>query len=106
MLDVVNFIFFAFGWLLQLISLALLIWAIMGWLVAFDILSLRNRFVASAYFFLDSIARPLLYPIQRIIPPLGGVDVSPIVAILIIQLMQGTLIPLAKAAAFSAFAGA
>ena len=75
-------------------------------LVAFDIVNLRNRFVASIYFFLDGIARPLLYPIQRMIPPLGGVDISPIIALLIIQAMQRYLLPAAYEAAMSAFAGA
>ena len=78
--------------LFQLIRvvLGLLVWAIiinaiLSWLVAFDVINLRNRFVANVAHFLDAVTRPILRPIQRIIPPLGGVDISPIIAILVIQ---------------------
>jgi YggT family protein len=70
---------------LGLLVWALIINAILSWLVAFDVINLRNRFVANVAHFLDAVTRPVLAPIQRIIPPLGGVDISPIIAILIIQ---------------------
>ena len=78
--------------LFQLIRvvLGLLVWAIiinaiLSWLVAFDVINLRNRFVANVAHFLDAVTRPIMRPIQRIIPPLGGVDISPIIAILLIE---------------------
>jgi len=43
--------------------------------------------------FLDAITRPILRPFQRIIPPLGGVDISPVVALIIITVAQSTLLP-------------
>ena len=70
---------------LGLLVWAIIISAILSWLVAFDVINLRNRFVANVAHFLDAVTRPILRPIQRIIPPLGGVDISPIIAILLIQ---------------------
>jgi YggT family protein len=70
---------------LGLLVWAIIISAILSWLVAFDVINLRNQFVAGVARFLDAVTRPILRPIQRIIPPLGGVDISPIIAILIIQ---------------------
>lgn len=78
--------------LFQLIRvvLGLLVWAIiinaiLSWLVAFDVINLRNQFVNSVARFLDAVTAPVLRPIQRVMPSLGGVDISPIIAILIIQ---------------------
>ncbi len=71
--------------LLTLVVWAIIINAILSWLVAFDVINLRNRFVASMARFLDAVTAPILAPIQRIIPPLGGVDISPIIALLLIE---------------------
>jgi len=84
--------------LLQLVVWAIIVNAILSWLVAFDVVNLRNRFVASIARFLDAVTAPILYPIQRVIPSLGGVDISPIIAILLIQyVIQGILINGARA---------
>jgi YggT family protein len=40
---------------------------------------------------LNALARPFLAPLQRFIPPLGGVDLSPIVLIIVLQLLLGLL---------------
>jgi YggT family protein len=71
--------------ILDLLVWAIIINAILSWLVAFDVVNLRNRFVASVAHFLDAVTAPVLAPIQRVIPSLGGVDISPIIAILLIQ---------------------
>jgi len=62
--------------------------AIASWLVAFDVINTRNRFVYSILTFLDSVTRPLMEPFRRIIPPLGGIDVSPIVVILLLNFIK------------------
>ena len=78
---------------LNLVVWVLIINAILSWLVAFDVINLRNRFVANIAHFLEAVSRPVLRPIQRFIPPLGGVDISPIIAILILQGIKGYLLP-------------
>jgi YggT family protein len=89
-----SFLEFLVQSLLQLLIWAIIISAVLSWLVAFDVINLRNRFVYSVSRFLDAVTRPVLAPIQRIIPPLGGVDISPIIVILVLQGVSMYLVPL------------
>ena len=72
-----------------LIILDLYVWlliasAILSWLIAFNVVNTRNQFVASVAEFLYRITEPLLAPIRRMLPSFGGLDISPIILILII----------------------
>ena len=57
-------------------------------------INLRNRFVYNVSRFLDAVTRPVLRPVQRFIPPLGGVDISPIIVILVLQGAITYLLPM------------
>ncbi|MDP1631032.1 MAG: YggT family protein [Caulobacter sp.] len=85
MAPLANFLYSIVDGLLGLLILALIISAILSWLVAFDVVNLRNNVVRQIYYGLERITEPLLRPIRRFIPPLGGVDLSFIVLFLIIQ---------------------
>ena len=89
-----SFLYFVIGGLLTLLVWAIIISAILSWLVAFDVINLRNRFVYNVAHFLDAVTRPILRPVQKIIPPLGGVDISPIIVILILQGFRQYLLPM------------
>jgi YggT family protein len=76
-----------------LIVLDLYVWlliasAILSWLIAFNVVNTRNQFVAAIAEFLFRITEPVLAPIRRMLPSLGGLDLSPIVLILIIMFLQ------------------
>ena len=76
-----------------LIILDLYVWlliasAILSWLIAFNVVNTRNQFVAAVAEFLYRITEPVLAPIRRMLPSLGGLDISPIVVILIIMFIQ------------------
>lgn len=76
-----------------LIVLDLYVWlliasAILSWLIAFNVVNTRNQFVASVAEFLYRITDPVLRPIRNMLPNLGGLDISPIILILIIMLIQ------------------
>ena len=76
-----------------LIILDLYVWlliasAILSWLIAFNVVNTRNQFVAAIAEFLFRITEPVLGPIRRSLPSLGGLDISPIVVILIIMFLQ------------------
>ncbi|MBT3792271.1 MAG: YggT family protein [Rhodospirillales bacterium] len=60
----------------------LFIWVMMSWLVSFDIINTHNRFVYLVMDFLHRITAPLIRPIQRMVPSISGIDVSPIILIL------------------------
>lgn len=92
-----SFLEFIVSSLLSLLYWAIIISAIMSWLIAFDIINLRNRFIYNVHRFLDAVTRPILAPFQRIIPTLGGVDISPIIVLLIIVGVQRYLVPMAFA---------
>tara|TARA_B100000949_G_C14239503_1_gene432803 strand:+ start:424 stop:705 length:282 start_codon:yes stop_codon:yes gene_type:complete len=76
--------FVFFDSVVTLIIWAVILSAILSWLVGFNIINVRNRLV---YIIVDSLQRitePLLLPIRRFLPDLGGIDLSPIVLILLL----------------------
>lgn len=98
---VIGFIFFVAGAILTLLVWAIIISAILSWLFAFDVINHRNRFVSQLAYALDRITGPVLAPLRRFIPPLGGIDVTPIIALILIQGIKAYLLPAAHAAALS-----
>ncbi len=82
----------AIVWLVNAI-ITLMTWfiiasAILSWLIAFDVINTRNRFVGQLAMFLDRVTAPLLEPFRRIIPSIGGIDISPIVVLLLLRFVQ------------------
>ena len=82
----------ALFWLLDTaISLyvwALIIAAVLSLLLAFNILDSRNRLVWTICDFFYRVTEPVLRPIRRFLPNLGGVDLSPLVLILLLQALR------------------
>jgi YggT family protein len=74
--------------LLNLVWWVFLIMIIMSWLISFNVINTRNQFVASVWRILNQVTDPILRPIRRIIPPLGGLDLSPIIVFVIIFFLQ------------------
>ena len=72
--------------------------AIFSWLYAFNVVNPRNQFVASIGNALFRLTEPALRPIRRLMPDLGGIDISPIILLLIIyfirELLWSTIAPL------------
>ena len=76
-----------------LIALEIYVWlliaqAVLSWLIAFNVVNTRNQFVAMLWDFLYRITEPALGPIRRIMPNLGGIDISPVILILIIIFIE------------------
>lgn len=76
-----------------LLALQLYVWlliaaAVMSWLVAFGVVNTRNEIVRHIWNFLFQVTEPLLRPIRNILPNLGGIDVSPVILLLLIFLIQ------------------
>jgi YggT family protein len=92
---IIDFTAFIVGALLSLLIWAMIISAVLSWLVAFDIINLRNIWVYRISRFLEQVTRPVLAPFQRFIPLFGGIDVSPIVAILVLIGIRNILLPAA-----------
>ncbi len=78
------------------VALGLYVWvivvgAVLSWLVAFDVVNTRNRFVHAVGDFCYRLTEPVLRPIRRFLPIFGGIDLSPIVLILAIMFLQSFL---------------
>ena len=74
-------------------SLQVLVWiiiaqVIISWLVAFNVINTQSNFVRTLLDALDRLTAPLYRPIRRIMPDFGGIDFSPIVLILAIQILR------------------
>ncbi|MCA9171624.1 MAG: YggT family protein [Planctomycetales bacterium] len=62
--------------------------AIFSWLYAFNVVNSRNQFVGMIGDFLFRATEPVLRPIRRILPDLGGIDISPIIVLLILYFLR------------------
>jgi YggT family protein len=62
--------------------------AVLSWLIAFNVVNTRNQVAASIGEFLYRITEPALRPIRSVLPNLGGIDISPVILILIIILIE------------------
>jgi YggT family protein len=89
MIELLSFI----SYLLQLYIYILIAAAVLSWLVAFNVVNPRNPIVATVGEFLDRITEPVLRPVRNILPNLGGIDISPVIVILIIFFIQVVIIP-------------
>lgn len=82
-------------WLLSqivsLIQIVVVVWVILGWLVMFNVVNAHNQVVSTLLTVTQALVRPMLAPIQRFIPPLGGMDLSPIVLLLGLEFLRRIL---------------
>ena len=76
------------SFILNIVWWIFLIMIIMSWLINFNVINTRNQFVASVWRVLNQITEPILRPIRKIIPPVGGLDLSPLVVFIIIFFLQ------------------
>ena len=79
--------------IIGLVVVLIFVWVIMSWLVSFGLINLRNPMVAQIYHGINRILTPIMAPVQRIIPPIGGLDLSPIVVLLGLQWLSSSVIP-------------
>ena len=61
---------------------------VLSWLVAFNVINTRNRVVYLIGDFLHRLTEPVLRPIRRILPTLGGLDISPVVLLLALSFIE------------------
>jgi len=73
---------------IQIFIYLLIAAAIFSWLEAFGVLDSRNRTVYTIGDFLDRITTPVVAPVRRFIPPLGGIDISFIIVFLLLGALQ------------------
>jgi YggT family protein len=81
---VLDIIIYALG----LYKLVIVAGAILSWLIAFGVVNIRNDFVRSIWNLFLALTEPLLRPIRNFLPNTGGIDISPIVLLLAVMLVE------------------
>lgn len=81
-------VFWLIDAVLEIYIFLLIVWVIMSWLVAFNVINTYNQFVAMVMDFLFRITEPVLRPIRNFMPNLGGLDLSPLILLLLIQFFR------------------
>jgi YggT family protein len=79
--------------LLDVAKWIIIIQAIVSWLVAFNVINMSSDAVRTILMALDRMTEPLYRPIRRVMPDLGALDLSPMVVLLIIIILQRAVLP-------------
>ena len=89
MIELLNFI----SYVITLYVYIIIAGAVMSWLIALNVINPYNQFVRAIWQGLNALTEPLLRPIRRRMPDLGGIDISPLVLILGCFFIQSVLLP-------------
>ena len=79
--------------LLNILWWIIIVQAVMSWLIAFNVINTHNEFVRQLWLVLERITEPLYRPIRRIMPDFGGIDLTPIVVLILIAIVQRAVLP-------------
>ena len=79
--------------ILDIFSWIIIAGAIMSWLVAFGVVNTRNQFVRMLVDLLYRLTEPLLRPVRRLLPNLGGIDISPVIVLIAIFIVKDIILP-------------
>lgn len=86
------------SYLIELYTYVIIAGVILSWLMAFGVINAYNPMVRSIWQALNAVTEPLLGPIRRMLPNMGGIDISPIILLLACFFVQSVIIPnIAKA---------
>jgi YggT family protein len=80
-------------YLLYLYVIVVFASVILSWLMAFNVVNAYNPFVRSLWGALNAMTEPLLRPIRRVLPDLGGIDLSPLVLLLGVHFVRAVVLP-------------
>ena len=78
----------------------IIVQAILSWLIAFNVINTSNDIVRSIWIALDRLTEPLYRPIRRLLPDFGGIDFSPLVILILIQVLRKLLAGVAMSYAY------
>jgi YggT family protein len=77
---------------LDLYKLVIVAGAVLSWLIAFGVVNIRNDFVRSVWNLFLALTEPFLRPIRNFLPNTGGIDISPIILLLAVMLVERLII--------------
>jgi YggT family protein len=79
--------------LLTVFTFIIVVQAIMSWLIAFNVINTYNEFVRSLWNGLRVVTEPVYRPVRRVLPDFGALDISPLVVLLILYILNNYFIP-------------
>ena len=74
--------------ILDLYKLIIIVGAVLSWLIAFNVVNIRNEIVRAVWNLFLALTEPFLRPIRKFLPNTGGIDISPIILLLAIMFIQ------------------
>ena len=77
-----------FNFAVSLVWWVIIIQFVLSWLISFDVINLRNRFVAQLWYGVNRITAPVYDPIRRVLPDMGGLDFSPVIVLFGLYALQ------------------
>ena len=81
------------AFILMIVTYIIIIQVILSLLISFNVISTHNDFVRGLYTALERMTDPIYRPIRRILPDFGPIDLAPMVVLLILFFLRGTVIP-------------
>jgi len=86
------------NYLVQIVTVVVIVQFVLGLLISFNVVNMHNNGVAAIWKALNAILDPILNPIRRILPDTGGIDLSPMVLIIGLNLLMILLSGIASSA--------
>lgn len=86
-------IFDLLEYFLYIASWIVLIDVVLSWLIAFNVINTHNDMVRSIWRALESLTQPLYRPIRKILPDFGALDLSPLIVLLVINVLRAIVLP-------------
>ena len=85
------------GYLISIIIILVILQFVISLLVAFNVVSMHNQYVAAIYRSINALLEPILRPIRRLMPDTGAIDFSPLILIVVLNIVNIVLTNLAYA---------
>ena len=79
--------------ILTIIWWVIIVQAILSWLIAFNVINTHNEYVGAIWRALRTMTDPIYRPIRRMLPDFGGLDLSPMVVLIVLLIIQQAVMP-------------
>ncbi|MAM35502.1 MAG: hypothetical protein CMH28_10560 [Micavibrio sp.] len=87
------------SWVINILIFVIIIEVVLSWLIVFEVINVRNPQAQNLIKLIKRITDPIMQPVRKIIPPIGGIDITPIIVILGLSLLDGFIMQLAYSSA-------
>jgi YggT family protein len=78
--------------LIDLYTWVVIIAVVMSWLVAFNVINIHNQLARSIVQTLDAVTEPVFRQVRRVIPPIGGLDISPLIVLIALEFLSYAIV--------------